>query len=131
MNEIPGDLKFLKSHEWARMEDSGRVTVGISEHAQGLLGDLVYVELPGVGDTVKAGAACAVVESVKAASDVYSPVSGTVVAVNEALSDKPETINEDAYGEGWIFAVRISDRAELDQLLDASAYEELIENEDH
>src|SRR5450631_3097063 len=96
MNEIPGDLKFLKSHEWARMEDNGRVTIGISEHAQGLLGDLVYVELPSVGDTVKQGTACAVVESVKAASDVYSPVSGTVVAVNDALGDKPETINEDA-----------------------------------
>src|SRR6185503_6547896 len=105
MSEIPGDLKFLKSHEWARVEDNGQVTVGISDHAQGLLGDLVYVELPGVGDTVKAGAACAVVESVKAASDVYSPVSGTVVAVNDSLTDKPETINEDAYGDGWIFAV--------------------------
>src|SRR5205814_5853831 len=106
MNEIPGDLKFLKSHEWARMEDSGRVTIGISDHAQGLLGDLVYVELPSVGDSVKQGAACAVVESVKAASDVYSPVSGKVVAVNEALSDKPETINEDAYGDGWILVVQ-------------------------
>ena len=88
MSEIPGDLKFLKSHEWARVEGNGRVTVGISDHAQGLLGDLVYVELPGVGDTVQAGNAAAVVESVKAASDVYSPVSGTVVEVNEALADK-------------------------------------------
>jgi glycine cleavage system H protein len=108
MNEIPGDLKFLKSHEWARVEDNGTVTVGISDHAQGLLGDLVYVELPSVGDKVQAGNACAVVESVKAASDVYAPVSGEVVAVNSALGDKPETINEDAYGEGWIFVVKPS-----------------------
>jgi glycine cleavage system H protein len=131
MNEIPGDLKFLKSHEWARMEDSGRVTIGISEHAQGLLGDLVYVELPSVGDTVKQGNACAVVESVKAASDVYSPVSGTVVAVNEALGDKPETINEDAYGEGWIFAVKPDDASEMDDMLDPDDYATMIEDEDH
>lgn len=131
MNEIPGDLKFLKSHEWARKEDDGRVTIGISEHAQGLLGDLVYVELPGVGDTVKAGTACAVVESVKAASDVYSPVSGTVVAVNEALSDKPETINEDAFGEGWIFAVTPDDAGELDDLLSPDDYAAMIEDEEH
>ena len=97
MSDIPGDLKFLKSHEWARVEGDGKVTIGISDHAQGLLGDLVYVELPSVGDRVEAGTASAVVESVKAASDVYSPVSGTVVEVNAALADKPETINEDAY----------------------------------
>jgi glycine cleavage system H protein len=131
MNEIPGDLKFLKSHEWARMEDSGRVTIGISEHAQGLLGDLVYVELPSIGDTVKQGNACAVVESVKAASDVYSPVSGTVVAVNDALGDKPETINEDAYGEGWIFAVKPDDASEMDDMLDPDDYATMIEDEDH
>jgi glycine cleavage system H protein len=131
MNEIPGDLKFLKSHEWARMEDSGRVTVGISEHAQSLLGDLVYVELPSVGDTVKQGTACAVVESVKAASDVYSPVSGTVVAVNDALGDKPEMINEDAYGEGWILAIKPDDAAELDDMLDPDDYAAMIEDEDH
>ena len=131
MSEIPGDLKFNKSHEWARVEDGGLVRVGISDHAQGQLGDLVYVELPEIGASVTAGNAAAVVESVKAASDIYSPVSGEVIEVNEALSDKPETINEDAYGEGWIFAVRISNRAELDDLLDASAYEELVENEDH
>lgn len=124
-------MKFNKSHEWARVEDDGLVRVGISDHAQDQLGDLVYVELPEIGASVTAGNAAAVVESVKAASDVYSPVSGEVVEVNELLNDKPETINEDAYGEGWIFTVRISDRAELDQLLDAKAYEELIENEDH
>ncbi|HNR92912.1 MAG TPA: glycine cleavage system protein GcvH [Dokdonella sp.] len=130
MKEIPGDLLFLKSHEWARVEDNGTVTVGISDHAQGLLGDLVYVELPNVGDTVQAGNAAAVVESVKAASDVYSPVSGSIVAVNESLPDKPETINEDAYGDGWIFVVKLDSREELDDLLDPDAYAELLENED-
>ena len=131
MSEIPGDLKFLKSHEWARAEGNGRVTVGISDHAQGLLGDLVYVELPGVGDTVQAGNAAAVVESVKAASDVYSPVSGTVVEVNEALTDKPETINEDAYGDGWLFVVELSEPEQLNDLLGPDDYAEMLENEDH
>ena len=131
MNDIPGDLKFLKSHEWARVEDDGSVTVGISDHAQGQLGDLVYVELPAVGDDVEAGNASAVVESVKAASDVYSPVSGKILKVNAALADKPETINEDAYGEGWIFVVEPSDSSELDELLTPSAYGEMIENESH
>jgi glycine cleavage system H protein len=132
MNEIPGDLKFMKSHEWARVEDNGNVTIGISDHAQGLLGDLVYVELPSVGDEVKAGNACAVVESVKAASDVYAPVSGEVVAVNAALGDKPETINEDAYGEGWIFVVKPSNLAEeSEELLDPDAYAEAIEGDEH
>ena len=131
MSEIPGDLKFLKSHEWARGEDSGPVTVGIADHAQGLLGDLVYVEVPNVGDTVTAGSACAVVESVKAASDVYSPVSGKVVAVNEALADKPETINEDAYGEGWIFVVQPDDADQLNELLSPDDYAELLEEDGH
>ena len=132
MNEIPGDLKFMKSHEWARVEDNGTVTIGISDHAQGLLGDLVYVELPTVGDDVTAGNACAVVESVKAASDVYAPVSGKVISVNSALADKPETINEDAFGEGWIFVVKPSNLAEdTEELLDPDAYAELIESEEH
>ena len=131
MSEIPGDLKFLKSHEWARVDGDGKVTVGISDHAQGLLGDLVYVELPNVGDSVEAGNACAVVESVKAASDVYSPVSGTVTAVNSALADKPETINEDAYGEGWIFTVEIDDTEQLNELLSPDDYAELLEDDDH
>ena len=131
MSEIPGDLKFLKSHEWARVEGDGKVTVGISDHAQGLLGDLVYVELPAVGDRVEAGNACAVVESVKAASDVYSPVTGKVVDVNAALSDKPETINEDAYGDGWIFVIEAEEPEQLNELLDPDAYAELLEDEDH
>ncbi len=131
MSEIPGDLKFLKSHEWARVEDGGTVTVGISEHAQSLLGDLVYVELPAVGDKLVAGAAAAVVESVKAASDVYSPVTGTVTAVNDALADKPETINEDAYGEGWLFTVTLDEPDQLGELLSPDDYAALVEDEAH
>jgi glycine cleavage system H protein len=131
MSEIPGDLKFLKSHEWARVEDNGQITVGISDHAQAALGDLVYVELPSVGDSVQAGNGAAVVESVKAASDVYSPVSGKVVAVNDKLSDAPETINGDAYGDGWLFVVQPSDSSELDALLGPDEYAELIESEAH
>jgi glycine cleavage system H protein len=131
MSEIPGDLKFLKSHEWARVEDNGLVRVGISDHAQGQLGDLVYVELPEIGGQVKAGEGAAVVESVKAASDIYSPVTGEVVEINEELNDNPETINEDAFGKGWIFAVKISDRGELDELLSADEYAEVMENDDH
>lgn len=131
MSEIPGDLKFLKSHEWARVEGDGRVTVGISDHAQGLLGDLVYVELPEVGAEAKVGQGIAVVESVKAASDVYSPVSGTVVEVNSALSDKPETINEDAYGEGWLFVLEGVETSELNDLLGPDAYAEVLEDDEH
>jgi glycine cleavage system H protein len=131
MSEIPGDLKFLKSHEWARVEDSGQVTVGISDHAQGLLGDLVYVELPEVGESVTAGSAVAVVESVKAASDVYSPISGKVVAVNGALTDKPETINEDAYGEGWLLVIAPDDMDQLNELLSPDDYAALLDEEDH
>lgn len=131
MSEIPGDLKFLKSHEWARVEGDGKITVGISDHAQGLLGDLVYVELPNVGDRIEAGNACAVVESVKAASDVYAPISGTITAVNAALADKPETINEDAYGEGWLFVVDAEDNDQLNDLLAPDDYAELLEEDGH
>jgi glycine cleavage system H protein len=130
MSEIPGDLKFLKSHEWLRQEGATRATVGISDHAQSALGDLVYVELPQVGQTLKAGEPCAVVESVKAASDVYSPASGRVVEVNAALADKPETINEDAYGDGWLFVVELSDREELNELLGPDDYEHLLEDDE-
>ena len=131
MSEIPGDLKFLKSHEWVRIEGDGKVTVGISDHAQGLLGDLVYVELPAVGDDVQAGNACAVVESVKAASDVYAPVSGKVVAVNESLADKPETINEDAFGDGWLFVLEMSEPEQANELLSADDYAATMEDDDH
>jgi glycine cleavage system H protein len=130
MSDIPGDLKFLKSHEWARLEDDGLVRVGISDHAQSQLGDLVYVELPEVGTALVAGNGAAVLESVKAASDIYAPVSGEVVEVNELLAEKPELINEDAYGTGWIYALRPSDRAELDELLDVHEYEQLLESEE-
>ena len=130
MSDIPGDLKFMKSHEWARVEGDGKVTVGISDHAQGLLGDLVYVDLPGVGDSVEAGNACAVVESVKAASDIYAPVSGTIVEVNAALAEKPETINEVALGEGWLFVIEASEPDQIKDLLDPDAYAAIIEGDD-
>ena len=121
MSEIPGDLKFLKSHEWVRAEDNGKATIGISDHAQGLLGDLVYVELPNVGDQIQAGNACAVVESVKAASDVYAPIAGTVTEVNTAVSDAPESVNEDAYA-AWLFKMKPANAADVDALLGAAEY---------
>ena len=123
MSDIPGDLKFLKSHEWVRAEGNGRAVIGISDHAQGLLGDLVYVELPNVGDTVEAGNACAVVESVKAASDVYAPVGGKVLEVNQILTDTPELLNYEPYTGGWLAKVQVSDESELDKLMDAAAYD--------
>ena len=122
MSEIPGDLKFLKSHEWVQSQADGTVRVGISDHAQAELGDLVYVELPNVGDTLKADSQCAVVESVKAASDVYAPVSGEVIAVNEDLVDAPEKVNDSPYDEGWLFTIQPSATEELTRLLDADAY---------
>ncbi len=131
MSNVPNDLKYAKSHEWVRDEEDGTVFVGITDHAQELLGDLVFVELPEVGDTLDAGSECAVVESVKAASDVYSPVSGEVIAINEALADAPETVNQDAFGDGWLFQVKLSAPAELDDLLDADAYSEVMESEEH
>ncbi len=127
MSNIPSDLKFASSHEWARANGDGTVTIGISDHAQGQLGDLVYVEVPEAGRTVDAAEACAVVESVKAASDVYSPVAGEVVETNESLADSPELVNQDPYGEGWLFKVRTDD--DLSSLLDAEAYGETIEDE--
>jgi glycine cleavage system H protein len=131
MSNIPVDLKYSKSHEWARVNEDGSVTIGISDNAQDQLGDMVFVELPEVGQTVTAGEACAVVESVKAASDVYSPASGEVVEVNEILADTPETVNQDAYGEGWLFRMQPGDVAELDALLDADAYQAFLNSESH
>lgn len=125
---IPAELRYTESHEWVRANNDGTVTVGITDHAQHLLGDLVFVEIPEVGRAVAAAEECAVVESVKAASDVYSPVDGVIVEVNEALADNPELINEDPYGEGWI--VKIETTATLDALLDASAYEVIAIAED-
>ena len=129
MSNVPQELKYTKSHEWILVGDDGQVTVGITDHAQELLGDMVFVELPEVDSSVDAGDECAVVESVKAASDVYSPVSGSVVAINESLADAPELINEDPYGEGWMFRLQVSGTDQLDGLLDAAAYEE-VEAED-
>ncbi|AXI82618.1 glycine cleavage system protein GcvH [Xylella taiwanensis] len=130
MSDIPGDLKFLKSHEWARIEGNNRVIVGISDHAQSLLGDLVYVELPNVGDYLEAGTTAAVIESVKAASDIYSPVTGKVIEVNATLSDKPETINEDPYGDGWIMVIEMKDPEQIDDLLSPDDYTELLESDE-
>lgn len=131
MSNVPSELKYTSSHEWIRDEGDGTVTVGITEHAQELLGDLVFVELPEVGSEVAAGSECAVVESVKAASDVFCPVSGEVTAVNEALVDAPEKVNEDAFGDGWLFRIQLSDPAQLDGLLDAEAYTAVMEADDH
>ncbi|MET0984697.1 MAG: glycine cleavage system protein GcvH [Steroidobacteraceae bacterium] len=129
MSNIPVDLKYLDSHEWARLEADGTVTVGISDHAQHALGDLVFVEVPQVGAKVSKGSAAAVVESVKAASDVYSPVSGEVVAANGALSSSPELINQEPYNQGWLFKVKPSNSAELSELLDAAAYGRVVAEE--
>jgi glycine cleavage system H protein len=131
MSNIPVDLKYSKSHEWARLNEDGTVTVGISDSAQDQLGDMVFIEVPEVGMTVVAEEACAVVESVKAASDVYAPVSGEIVEVNENLSDAPETVNTDAYGEGWLFRMQPGDAAELDALMDADAYQAFLDAESH
>jgi glycine cleavage system H protein len=122
MSEVPSELKYTKSHEWLRLEDDGQVTVGISDHAQELLGDLVFVELPEAGTEFVAGDECCVVESVKAASDVYMPISGEVTEVNEALADEPEIINSSPYDNGWLFKVRPSAN-ELEELMDADAYQ--------
>ena len=131
MSNIPVELKYAKSHEWARTNDDGSVTVGISDTAQDQLGDMVFIEVPEVVQTVTAEEACAVVESVKAASDVYAPLGGEVVEVNEGLADSPETVNNDAYGEGWIFRLEPSDAGELGALMDADAYEAFLASEDH
>ena len=131
MANIPADLKFLDSHEWARVESDGTVTIGISDHAQSSLGDLVFVEVPEVGKSLSKGGAAAVVESVKAASDVYSPVSGEVIAANDALSGSPELVNSDPYGAGWLFKIKPSNNGELQQLLDAKAYEKVVADAAH
>lgn len=122
MSEIPADRCYAKSHEWVLNSEDGVVTVGISDYAQESLGDITYVEVPGVGDTLSAGDVFGVVESVKAASDLYAPVAGEVVAVNEALDAAPETVNQSPYGDGWIMKLKVSDPTEIDALLDDAAY---------
>jgi|TARA_X000001036_G_scaffold215892_1_gene202122 glycine cleavage system H protein len=130
MSEVPIELGFASTHEWAKQDEEGLIVVGISDHAQDALGDIVYVEMPEVGQQILAGEEAGVVESVKAASDIYSPVSGTVEEVNERLDDSPETVNQDPYGDGWFFKLRANDDRELDELLDADAYKELCESEE-
>ena len=127
MSEIPAELRYTQSHEWVRQEDDGTVTVGITDHAQELLGDLVFVELPEVGSEMAAGEACCVVESVKAASDAYMPISGEVLEVNEALVDAPEMINDSAFDDGWLFKVQPTAEQEINSLMDADAYQEEID----
>ncbi len=131
MSEIPTELRFLATHEWARVEEDGTVTVGITDHAQNALGDVVYVELPELEQTISAGDEAGVVESVKAASDIYAPVSGSVIAINEALDDEPEKVNQDPYGDGWFFKLNPDNVGEMDDLLDAEAYGEVCEEEEH
>ena len=131
MNNVPADLRYLKSHEWARLEADGTITIGISDHAQQALGDLVFVEAPEAGRRVRAGEACAVVESVKAASDIYSPVSGEVVAGNADLGGQPELVNSDPYGAGWIMRIRPEDKTQFAAMLDARAYQAALAAETH
>lgn len=128
MSEVRTEMKYLSSHEWARLEEDGTVTIGISDHAQEALGDVVFVETPEVGTSVTSGEEAGVVESVKAASDIYSPVSGEVIAVNEALEDEPEIVNGSPYDDGWFFKVKPSDVSELDNALDADGYQAIAED---
>jgi glycine cleavage system H protein len=129
MSNVPTNIKYLKSHEWVRDERDGTVTVGITDHAQHALGDIVFVDVPEAGKECKAGDACAVVESVKAASDIYSPLSGAVISGNAELAATPELINQDPYGKGWIYKLKPSNKAELASLLDAKAYEQVLKSE--
>lgn len=131
MSKAPTNLRFTKSHEWVRRETNGEVTIGVSDHAQDLMGDMVFVDLPKVGARLEAGKDCAVVESVKAASDVYAPLAGEVTAVNDAVVGAPETVNKDPYGNGWLFRVKPASAGDVDKLLDAGAYEKLLAAEKH
>jgi len=129
MSQLPADLKYTKTHEWVRDNGDGTLTVGITDHAQEALGDIVFVEVPENGRRVAAEEACAVVESVKAASDIYSPIAGEIVEGNAALADTPDAINTSPYGDGWIFRLTPSDLDALDGLLDAAAYEQVVADE--
>ena len=130
MSEIPENLMFTRDHEWLRLEDDGSVTVGITDHAQEALGELVYVELPEAGTECSAGDTCAVVESVKAASDVYAPVAGRVTATNDALADEPDRVNASPYDDGWLLRMQPEDPAALDELMDANAYQQCVAESD-
>jgi glycine cleavage system H protein len=129
MSHTPSELRYASSHEWARLEEDGTVTVGITDHAQDALGDVVFVELPEVGTSLAAGDDAGVVESVKAASDIYAPLGGEVIAVNEQLEDEPETVNTDPYNDGWFFKLQPDDTAELDELMAAEAYQQHCEED--
>ena len=129
MSNIPAELRYVKSHEWIRLEDDGTVTIGVTDHAQEALGDVVFVELPEVGAELAVEDESGVVESVKAASDIYAPISGQVLAINEALEDSPELVNSDPYTEGWFFRMKPSEPAELEELMDADSYKALCEAE--
>jgi len=129
MSEIPTELRYTKSHEWVRLEDDGTVTVGLTDHAQEALGDLVFVESPEIGTEYAAEEACCVVESVKAASDIYMPVNGEIIDANTALADEPEIINSSPYDDGWLFKVKPSDEDDIGQLMDSSTYEAELEDE--
>lgn len=124
MSNIPSDLRYAKSHEWVRLESDGTAVVGITDYAQNSLGDITYVQLPKVGATLKAGESFGVVESVKAASDVYAPIGGTVVAINEALNNTPETVNSAPYGDGWLLKLKPANAGEVSALLDAAGYQQ-------
>jgi len=127
VSDFPAELKYANSHEWARLESDGTVVVGITDHAQDALGDIVFIELPEIGAEVAAGAEVAVVESVKAASDIYSPITGEVVEVNSGLEDQPELVNGSPYEDGWLFTLRVDSEDEFSELLDAEGYKGLVE----
>lgn len=131
MSNIPNDLRYAKSHEWVKVEADGSLRVGISDHAQAALGDVVFVEVPEMGRKVKAGEACAVVESVKAASDIYAPVAGEILEGNGVLADAPETVNQDSYGKGWFFRIKPDNVADVDNLFDAAGYAQALKDEGH
>lgn len=131
MSNIPNNLKYTETHEWIRVEEDGVVTIGITDHAQSLLGDVVYLELPEIDTEISAKEEISVIESVKAASDIYAPISGTVTAINEKLLDSPEIVNADPYGEGWLFQIQMDDESELNKLLSAEKYAEQIAAQEH
>jgi glycine cleavage system H protein len=127
MSYVPSELRFSNTHEWVRSDGDGIYTVGITDHAQALLGDMVFIDVPDVDSDTEVGEDCAVAESVKAASDIYAPLTGVVVAVNEELSDSPELVNSDPYGDGWLFQIKVEDEGEFDDLLDPEGYQSLID----
>ncbi|MDB2409980.1 MAG: glycine cleavage system protein GcvH [Pseudomonadales bacterium] len=130
MSDLPSELRYAASHEWARIEEDGSIVIGITDHAQAQLGDVVYIELPDMGQILSAGEEAGVVESVKAASDVYAPISGEVIAINEKLEDEPETVNSEPYEDGWFYKLQPADTVELDSLLTSDAYAEVVASEE-